>query len=325
MDADAATGVSSAWAGRLPPTALPLARRVSPSPPLLPTVDACGDCGRSQTDDPTAHDLAAAAATAAAHAASLQPMGSGRRGKAGVGGRRHAAHLPRQPRGIGAGGTGGLPELSLSSLPPTTTTWAPRRRRIRPNAGTADALLPRLPIHEVSKAVARHLNEPTRLRGILRRLSAANAASHAAALAVWASEHEVDEAAYRPLVLGGSPRGRGAPSYYDTAPLPSVPYAATAATAAATLPAAVMPARIVWHDVRLAVDAETREAVAAPVGVAAGAVARMVYTVRSVVVGSRREGACGIKVAEDGEASSWWLFLRAVVLVVFALLWVVGV
>ncbi|GAB0495136.1 hypothetical protein MMPV_006434 [Pyropia vietnamensis] len=230
------------------------------------------------------------------------------------------------------------PSWSLSpSLP--LTRWKKRgegapaaaARLLRPPAmlSTLSMRMPQLQLVVAAPPVAEHLNTPTRLRAVLRRLAAANAANHTSALEVWGSEEEDGEiaaSAFMPSTAAAAPI---APSAYGrSASLPAV-----VTREDGGLPAAVLPARIVWRDdVRLTMEAAAAVAGrrqaggvdTAGEGGCRGVLTRAGSTAWAAIVGALWEGWMGGKApyAEDG--ASWWLLLRAVVLVALALVWMVA-
>lgn len=319
----------------------------SPQHPFLPVprslgmaTKPCGDCagGPPTSASGVAGELVPAAPTAAC------AMG-GRRGGCDCGGRPPCVDAAvtvgagRPPR-PGAPAAGVLTRLSLprpsdiSDAAARLPTPPPRRRRSR--TGSSDAFdLPRLAIPDVATAVAEHLNKPPRLQAVLRRLAAANAASHTSALAGWASDEEdgVDdgERLYRPSASPPHARpahDRGGMHSGSLAPL----LQATTRGTDGGLPAAVLPARILWRaDVRLTVEAAAAAGRRQAGGDEAdsgscfrGLVIPAASTAWAATVRCLWEGGVVGKAVHAEDGTSWWLLLRAVVLVAFALMWMLA-
>lgn len=228
-----------------------------------------------------------------------------------------------------------LPRPSeISDAAARLPTPPPRRRRSR--TGSSDAFdLPRLAIPDVATAVAEHLNKPPRLQAVLRRLAAANAASHTSALAGWASDEEDGgddgERLYRPSASPPHARpahDRGGMHSGSLAPL----LHATTRGTDGGLPAAVLPARILWRaDVRLTVEAAAAAGRRQAGGDEAdsgscfrGLVIPAASTAWAATVRCLWEGGVVGKAVHAEDGTSWWLLLRAVVLVAFALMWMLA-
>lgn len=329
----------------------------SPQQPLVPVPRSlgmatapCGDCagGLPRRGSSVAAELVPAAPTAAC------AVGGRRRGCGGGGSRSSAAsgnsgRPPCADAAVAVGGgrpprsrapaVGALQRLSLprksvtggvaAREPPPTSA---RRRARSSTTGAFD--LPRLAIPDVATAVAEHLNKPPRLRAVLRRLAAANAASHTSALAVWASEEEeVDGVGtYVPSAQPpNAPPAYGRDGVPAAAFVPQVLHATTRGPDGG-LPAAVLPARIVWRDdVRVTVEAaaaagrgQAGSDEAASGGGCRGVVMHAASTAWVAIVGGSWEGEGGGKATQAEDGSSWWLLLRAVLLVALALVWMVA-
>lgn len=238
----------------------------------------------------------------------------------------------RPPRSGGVPSAGALPR---PSLPRTSAMGAaarptppPSQRRTR-SSSTGAFGLPRLAIPNVASAVAEHLNTPPRLRAVLRRLAAANAASHTSALEVWGSEEEDGENVASSYMPSAAARPPHAPPAYGR--IASLPSAATQEDGG--LPAAVLPARIVWRDdVRLTVEAAAAAAGrrqaggvdAAGGGGCRGMVTHAASTAWAAIIRALWEGGMGGKAPHAEDGASCWLLMRAVVLVALALVWMIA-
>lgn len=191
--------------------------------------------------------------------------------------------------------------------------------------------LPRLPIPLVAAAVAQHLNEPARLRAVLARLTAANAASAAVAHSLWSSEEEGEggAAAGAAWHTSGPAAGATAVGGGCLAPTP----AAASLPGDTAFPIAMLPARIVWAD---SVRASGREGPAgaagcrgpAPpagaIGGVCGGLARVGAGAWALLLWSLGDEGLWAKGPPEEGGGEWWLLLRAMVLGALALLWLLA-